>query len=78
MNRSQVVQRGGLKKIALGDMVKSSRKADQNDWGIQGYHVAKQSHMDKPTVFSIPKPTENKKDFLSMIINREKNIPGPT
>ena len=58
-------------------MINSSKKVNDN-WGIDGYtQKSFNAHLDKPTVFSIPKPSEKARDYISMVVANKKYIPGP-
>lgn len=59
-------------------MVKSSKKVS-DEWGIKGYNYPSyNSHLDKPTVFSIAKESPGKpRDYISMLQKNKKLIPGP-
>jgi len=57
----------------------SARYKIKDNLGIQGYqHIKYDNHNDKPQVYSIPKPTEKKRDYISLVQKREKNSPGPS
>ena len=69
----------GTWKVSVADMVNSSKK-NNDEFGISGYsYIGYNSHLDKPTVFSIVKdlPGKPKMDHISMLQREKKLIPGP-
>jgi len=65
---SQALPQGSW-KVSVNDMVKSSKKTN-DEWGIAGYNYSSfNAHLDKPTVFSIAKETPGKppRDYISML-----------
>jgi hypothetical protein len=48
-------------------MVKASERIDTK-FGVEGYSMIDyDSHIDKPTVFKIAKPSDKLKDYISVI-----------
>ena len=57
----------------------SARNKIKDSGGIEGYEISKvHNAFDKPMCYSIAKPTDKRKDFLSLIEKREKARPGPS
>jgi hypothetical protein len=62
------VPAGKLWKVSVQDMVKSTKKVN-DEWGIKGYdYISYNPFLDKPTVFSIAKESPGKpRDYISML-----------
>ena len=75
---NSVVVPKGQWKVSVQDMVKSSKKTN-DEFGIPGYSYAKyNAHLDKPAVFSISKDDGKlPRDYISMLQRQKKTIPGP-
>ena len=58
----------GTWNVTVAEMVNSTKKTN-DEWGVKGYEYSKyNSHLDKPTVFSIAKETPGKpRDYISML-----------
>ena len=64
-------------RLTVRDVVDGTMNTS-GDWGIKGYYMPGViTNFDKPTVFSIPKPSDKKRDFISLIQKDKKGIPGP-
>lgn len=66
------------KGISVSDMVKSAKRGNDGI-GIEGYEFIKYNpHMYKSTVFTIPKDNGKPRDYISLLQNDKKKIPGPS
>ena len=66
----------GTYKLSIEQSVRAQKKNDDN-WGIKGYNAINFTHLDKPQVFSIAKPAKVETDYISQVIKRQKDLPGP-
>jgi hypothetical protein len=59
-------------------MVNSAKKGNDG-FGIEGYEFIKYNpHLYKSTVFTIPKDNGKPRDYVSLLQNDKKKIPGPS
>jgi len=64
-------------RLSVRDVVDQSVNRS-GEWGIKGYDMpGVVTSLDKPTVYSIPKMSDKKRDFISLIQKDKKLIPGP-